>query len=117
MAKIDGVRVASTGVPASLGDITEPVELLVLIRRDESTSRDLPLRIELDLKGEVDTTLVVHLEPPVPVIVAQPIRVPVLPDPGALPDGRYSAQVRLVTASGLVLASSIPVPLVVRTRR
>jgi len=116
-AKIDAVRVASTGAPASLGDVTEPVELIVLVRRDESTSPDIPLSIELHLAGEVDTTLVARLEPPVPVIAATPFRVAVSPERGALPDGRYAAQVRLVTASGRVLASSIPVPLVVRTGR
>jgi hypothetical protein len=116
-ARIDAVRIASTGVPAALEEITEPVELMVLVRRGEATPREGPLWIELRLTGESATALIDRLEPPVPAIVARPFRIAVSPDPDALPDGRYSAEVRLVTPAGRVLASSVPLLLVIRTRR
>jgi hypothetical protein len=112
-AKIESVRLVSTGAPVSLGEVRESFELLVVVSRGRGTSPMEAARAELRLTGAVDTTLVTPFEPPVPLVIALPFRVPVGAS-GGLRAGRYAAQVRLIGAAGRVLAASAPLALSVR---
>ena len=112
-AKIESVRLVSTGAPVSLGEVRESFEMLVVVSRGRSTSPTEAARAELRLTGAFDTTLVTHFEPPVPLVIALPFRVPVGAS-GGLRAGRYAAQVRLIGGAGRVLAASAPLALSVR---
>jgi hypothetical protein len=112
-ARIESVRLVSTGAPASLGDVRESFEVLVVVSRGRGVSPVQSLRAELRVSGGSDTTLVARFDAPVPLVVAHPFRVPV-GGPGGLARGRYAARVRLVMATGRVLAASTPLTLGVR---
>ena len=112
-AKIESVRLVSTGAPASLGEVRESFEMLVVASRGRGNSPLQAARAELRLTGAFDTTFAAHFEPPVPLVIALPFRVAV-GAPGGLCQGRYMAQVRLLTATGRVLATSAPLALRVR---
>ncbi|MDB4883163.1 MAG: hypothetical protein JWL95_1929 [Gemmatimonadetes bacterium] len=115
-AKISSVRLASTGAPAALGEITDPVQVLVVVTRGRGSSPDGPARLELHLSGATDTTLVEPIASPVPLVIAHEFLVVPGHGPTGLGDGPYRLGVRLVRAAGTTIAQSTPLWLTIRAR-
>jgi len=112
-ARIMSVRNTSTGTPASLEEVGEPLEILVMVSRGRATPDSRPARVELALSGPKDTVLAVPVSPAVPLVVALPFHV-AIGAPGGLTPGRYEARARIVGEGAGILAESVPLPIVVR---
>jgi hypothetical protein len=115
-ARIVSLRVAATGVPASLEDVREPIEVLAVAGHGRTIATSSAARLELALSGPVDTVLVVPLGAPVPLVVTQAFRIEVGPPRGLRP-GRYEARARLLGEEGHLIAASIPTAFQVRLQR
>ena len=115
-ARIVAVRLASTGEPITLDRLTESVIVTTLVSRGRGSSSAGPARLELGISGEVDTTLVVRIRSPVPLVVSHDVPVVIGRAAGGLPVGRFAMQLRLLGPGGSVLATSLPVPFTVRSR-
>jgi hypothetical protein len=103
-ARLVAISDAATGAPIPLGSIADSIDVLTLVAFGPvaGLSRDGG-RVELALRGSsMDTTLVLPLEAPAPIIVAHPFRI------AGLKAGRYTAVVRLRMIHGQVIAESIP---------
>ena len=112
-ARIMSVRTTSTGAPASLEEVREPLEILVMVSRGRGTPDSRPARVELALSGPTDTVLAAPVVPAVPLVIALPFHVPVR-TPGGLAPGHYEARTRIVGEGAGTLAESVPLPLVIR---
>lgn len=110
------MRRASTGSIASLGDITDSIDVLTVVSRGKGSSAADRAFIELRFAGPTDTTLVEAVEPPVPAVIAHVFRMDAAHGRAGLRDGLYRAQVRLLGPSGRVIAQSTPLYLTVRGR-
>jgi hypothetical protein len=115
-AKINSVRLASTGTIASLGDITDSIDVLAMVSRGKGSTSAGPARIELHFAGPTDTTLVETVKAPVPLVVAHVFRVDAAHGPAGLHDGVYRAQLRLIGPDGRVIAQSTQLWLSVRSQ-
>jgi hypothetical protein len=113
-AGISSVRIASTGQPASLGNIADSVDVLTVVTRGSASSPEGPARIELHLAGPTDTTLVERLRSPVPAVIAHDFRLIIGNGDAGLRDGVYHARVRFVGPSGTTIAQSVPLFFTVR---
>ena len=111
-ARIMSVRAVATGAPVSLEQVREPVEILALASRGRATPASQPVRVELVIRGPMDTVLTAEVTADVPLIVALPFHLGVR-GPRGLPAGRYEARARIVGEGGHLMAESLPVPLVV----
>ena len=107
-------RLAATGAPTALDELTEGVDVVTLVSRGRGSSADGPMRLELRFKGVVDTTFVERLQSPVPIVVAHSFRISAADGSVGLPNGRYELQLRLVGPTGRVVAASVPVHVGVR---
>jgi hypothetical protein len=112
-ARIMSVRTVATGVPVSLELVREPIEILAMASRGRTVPASRPVRVELVIRGPVDTVLSANVSPEVPLIVALPFHVDI-GGPQGLPPGRYEAQARIVGEGSRPMAESVPVSLVVR---
>ena len=112
-ARILGVSDGASGRPVPMTAIRDSVDILTIVAFGPSARpAGERARVELVVMGVVDTTIVLPLEVPAPVIVAHAFRVPVSEDGrGGLRRGRHTAQVRLVTQGGQTIAESIPLHL------
>ena len=97
-----------------LDDLTEAVDVVTVVSRGRGSSANEPVRLELRVKGIVDTTLVERLAAPVPIVVAHSFRISSPDGSAGLPDGRYALQLRLVGPTGRAVAASVPVFMQVR---
>lgn len=113
-ATINSVRLASTGMIASLGDISDSIDVLVMVSRGKQSTPAGPAHVELHFAGPTDTTLVETVETPVPLVIAHVFRVAAGHGGAGLRDGVYRAQLRLLGPSGRSIAQSIPLSLTVR---
>ena len=106
---------AATGEPIALTKVAASFSVVTIVARGPGVWSPGPdSRVELRLRGMRDTTLVLALEDPAPVIVAHKFDVAVRGDGHAgLPPGNYTVQVRLVMKGSRSLAESVPIHLVV----
>jgi hypothetical protein len=107
-ARIVSLRIAATGVPVSLEQIREPIEILAMVGHGRTIAATSAARLELVVSGPVDTVHVMPLAAPVPLVVTQAFRIEVGSARG-LRRGRYEAQARLVGEDGRTVAASVPV--------
>ena len=108
-ARIMSVRAVATGAPVSLEQVREAVEILALASRGRAAPASQPVRVELVIRGPLDTVLTADVSAEVPLIVALPFHLDVR-GPRGLPPGRYEAQARIVGGGGRHMAESIPLP-------
>jgi hypothetical protein len=114
-AQIVAVRLASTGAPAALDRVTEPVDVVALVSRGRGSSPRGPATLELRITGPIDTTLRRRLDGPVPIAISHVFRVAAGSSASGLPDGRFQVKVRLVGPAASRVAESVPVHLGVRS--
>ena len=115
-AKINSVRLASTGEIASLGAIDQSIDVVTVASRGGGSSSAGPARMELQLSGPVDTTLVEVVDAPVPLVIAHVFRVDAAHGGPGLRAGVYRADLRLMGPDGRVIARSTPLAMTVRAR-
>ena len=109
-ARVTAVTNLATGSPAPLANIVAPLNVFVLVALGPvGWDPDAHARIELIVDGPTDSTFVLPLTPPAPVIVAHAFAIPLVRAGGAgLRSGDYSAYVRLVMRDSATHAMSAP---------
>ncbi|MEO7769557.1 MAG: hypothetical protein ABIX19_00920 [Gemmatimonadaceae bacterium] len=112
-AEITSVVDASTGTPAPLTAATGTLSVLGVVALGPGNWREAAdLQMQLAVRGRRDTTLVLALGSPPPVMMAHAFEVAV----DRLGAGNYSMRVRLVGRSSRVVAESGPVFMTVPER-
>jgi hypothetical protein len=107
---VDGV----TGGPIALTDLRGSVAVTAIVARGPGRPASESARVELALIGPKDTTLVLKLDAPAPIIVAHAFQFDVGRGREIRP-GAYTLYARIV-AGGRVLATSAPIYVVVGGR-